>query len=89
MVIMVVTGGKGTLAGPIVGGVIFGMLPEVLRSFAIVPELQWVLFGILMILIVFLLPQGIVPAVTAWWAQRSRPPAHGEPPVEVAPGAPR
>jgi branched-chain amino acid transport system permease protein len=86
---MVVTGGKGTLAGPIVGGVIFGMLPEVLRSFAIVPELQWVLFGILMILIVFLLPQGIVPALSAWWAQRGRPPAHSEPPVEVAPGAPR
>jgi branched-chain amino acid transport system permease protein len=89
MVIMVVTGGKGTLAGPVVGGVIFGMLPEVLRSFAIVPELQWVLFGILMILIVFLLPLGIVPAVAAWWALRSRPPAHSEPPVEVAPGAPR
>jgi branched-chain amino acid transport system permease protein len=89
MVIMVITGGKGTLAGPIVGGVIFGMLPEVLRSFAIVPELQWVLFGILMILIVFLLPQGIVPTVSAWWAQRRRAPAHSEPPVEVAPGARR
>ena len=34
MVIMVVTGGKGTLAGPIVGGMIFGLLPEVLRAFA-------------------------------------------------------
>jgi branched-chain amino acid transport system permease protein len=86
---MVITGGKGTLAGPIVGGVIFGMLPEVLRSFAIVPELQWVLFGVLMILIVFLLPQGIVPTVSAWWAQRRRAPAHSEPPVEVAPGARR
>jgi branched-chain amino acid transport system ATP-binding protein len=74
MVIMVVTGGKGTLAGPIVGGVIFGMLPEVLRSFAIVPELQWVLFGILMILIVFLLPQGIVPAVVALFARHGQPP---------------
>jgi branched-chain amino acid transport system permease protein len=89
MVIMVITGGKGTLAGPIVGGVIFGMLPEVLRSFAILPELQWMLFGILMILVIFLLPQGIVPAITAWWAQRGRPPAHSEPPAEVAPGAPR
>ena len=27
MVIMVITGGKGTLAGPIVGGLIFGILP--------------------------------------------------------------
>ncbi len=32
MVIMVITGGKGTLAGPIVGGVIFGFLPVILRA---------------------------------------------------------
>ena len=32
MVIMVITGGKGTLAGPIVGGLIFGLLPEILRA---------------------------------------------------------
>ena len=29
MVIMVITGGKGTLAGPVVGGLIFGLLPVV------------------------------------------------------------
>ena len=33
MVIMVITGGKGTLAGPIVGGLIFGFLPVILRAF--------------------------------------------------------
>lgn len=66
MVIMVVTGGKGTLAGPVVGGFIFGALPEVLREVA-QPEVQWILYGIAMILIVFFLPQGIVPAVGAWW----------------------
>jgi branched-chain amino acid transport system permease protein len=65
MVIMVVTGGKGTLTGPIVGGAMFGMLPELLRSFSIAPELQWVIFGALMILVVFVLPRGIAPAVTA------------------------
>ena len=62
MVIMVVTGGKGTLAGPIVGGVIFGIVPEILRDLA-GPEVQWIIYGILMILIVYFLPQGIVPAV--------------------------
>ena len=66
MVIMVVTGGKGTTAGPVVGGLIFGILPEVLREFAS-PEVQWVLYGVFMIVIVFFLPQGIVPAVTSWW----------------------
>jgi branched-chain amino acid transport system permease protein len=66
MVIMVVSGGKGTLAGPIVGGIIFGLLPEILREFA-APEMQWIIYGIAMILIVFFLPNGIVPALTNWW----------------------
>jgi len=71
MVIMVITGGKGTLAGPVVGGFIFGFLPVVVRAFA-APELQWILYGALMILIVFLLPEGIVPAVERWIASRAQ-----------------
>ena len=55
MVIMVMTGGKGTLAGPIVGGLIFGLLPEVLRGFEIAPELQWIFYGVLMILVLYFL----------------------------------
>jgi len=74
MVIMVIAGGKGTLAGPIVGGLIFGLLPEVLRGFEIKPEVQWVVYGVLMILVVYFLPQGIVPAVRGWWERRGRAP---------------
>lgn len=74
MVIMVITGGKGTLAGPIVGGLIFGLLPETLRAFAIPPEAQWIVYGVLMILVLYFLPAGIVPAVRQWW-QRRRDPA--------------
>ena len=70
MVIMVVTGGKGTLAGPIVGGLIFGLLPETLRTFSIQPEIQWVIYGVLMILIVYFLPEGIVPALRRGWLGR-------------------
>ena len=70
MVIMVITGGKGTLAGPIVGGIIFGFLPVVVRSFA-APAVQWILYGALMIAIVFVLPDGIVPAVRRWAARWS------------------
>lgn len=66
MVIMVITGGKGTLAGPIVGGFIFGILPEALRDYA-APEVQWMIYGALMILVVFWLPQGIVPATASLW----------------------
>ncbi len=70
MVIMVVTGGKGTLAGPIIGGAIFGFVPEVLRGMAIRPEVQWVIYGVLMILIVYFLPEGIVPAVRRAFVSR-------------------
>jgi branched-chain amino acid transport system permease protein len=63
MVIMVVTGGKGTLAGPVVGGLIFGLLPEGLRALAIPPETQWIAYGVLMVLVVYFLPRGIVPAL--------------------------
>ena len=63
MVIMVVTGGKGTLAGPVVGGLIFGLLPEGLRAAAIAPETQWIVYGVLMVLVVYFLPRGIVPAL--------------------------
>lgn len=66
MVIMVITGGKGTLAGPVVGGLIFGIAPVILRNY-VGPEVQWILYGVLMILIVFVLPEGIVPAIERWF----------------------
>jgi len=72
MVIMVVTGGKGTLAGPVVGGLIFGLVPESLRALQIMPELQWIIYGVLMILVVYFLPEGIVPAVRNWWVGRRK-----------------
>jgi branched-chain amino acid transport system permease protein len=82
MVIMVITGGKGTLAGPIVGGVIFGFLPVVVRSFAM-PEVQWILYGALMILIVVLLPQGIAPAVKRVFAARFAHRGNGDEPGDL------
>jgi branched-chain amino acid transport system permease protein len=81
MVIMVITGGKGTLAGPVVGGLFFGILPVVLRTLA-TPVEQWIIYGALMILIVYVLPRGIVPAVCALasssLAQGLRSPAGNE-----------
>jgi len=87
MVIMVVTGGKGTLAGPVVGGCIFGLLPEVLRSFEIGPEVQWVTYGALMVLVVYFLPEGIVPALRGWWRRRSGEPVEAEQPRPAAEAA--
>ena len=62
MVIMVVSGGKGSLAGPVVGGLIFGLMPVVLRPI-LAPEAQWIAYGGVLIVILFLLPRGIVPSL--------------------------
>jgi branched-chain amino acid transport system permease protein len=84
MVIMVISGGKGTLAGPIVGGLIFGLLPEVLRALAIKPEMQWMIYGVLMILVVYFLPEGIVPALRSWWQGRGEATPADRPTAEAA-----
>jgi branched-chain amino acid transport system permease protein len=84
MVIMVISGGKGTLAGPIVGGLIFGLLPEVLRALAIKPEMQWMIYGVLMILVVYFLPEGIVPALRSWWQGRGEATPAERPTAEAA-----
>ncbi|GAA5233947.1 branched-chain amino acid ABC transporter permease [Verticiella sediminum] len=88
MVIMVISGGKGTLAGPVVGGIIFGLLPEVLRG-TVAPEVQWMLYGALMVALLLFLPRGIVPAC-AGLARRLRPrrPGPGQPAAGRAAGVP-
>lgn len=69
MVIMVIVGGKGTLAGPVVGGLLFGLLPELLRG-TLKPEVQWMLYGALMVVILVFMPRGIVPALSALFRKR-------------------
>jgi branched-chain amino acid transport system permease protein len=66
MVIMVIVGGKGTLTGPVVGGLIFGFVPDLLRGNA-PPQVQWIIYGALMIAILYILPNGIVPAFENWF----------------------
>ncbi len=69
MVIMVISGGKGSLAGPVVGGMIFGLLPVVLRPI-MAPEAQWMAYGGVLIAILLVLPRGIVPSLAQRFAKR-------------------
>ncbi|MDH2346054.1 branched-chain amino acid ABC transporter permease [Bradyrhizobium sp. SSUT77] len=69
MVIMVITGGKGSLAGPVVGGLIFGLLPVALRPI-MAPEAQWIAYGGVLMAILFVLPRGIVPSLAQRLARR-------------------
>lgn len=54
---MVVLGGMGNIGGAVLGAVILGILPELLRSFA---AYRMLLFGVLMILIMIFRPQGLL-----------------------------
>jgi branched-chain amino acid transport system permease protein len=69
MVIMVVAGGKGTLAGPVVGAIIFTVLPEALRALT---SWQWqmLLYGALLIAVLYFMPRGIVPVLAGLWRSR-------------------
>jgi branched-chain amino acid transport system permease protein len=69
MVIMVVAGGKGSLMGPVVGGLIFGLLPVALRP-VMAPEAQWIVYGLVLIVILFVMPRGIVPGLSALLGRR-------------------
>ena len=73
MVVMVVVGGIGTLAGPLIGAVFLVFAPELL-SFA--REFRPILMGGLLILVTIFLPGGIVGLVrpirvTLPWARRA------------------
>ncbi|MBI4354130.1 MAG: branched-chain amino acid ABC transporter permease [Candidatus Omnitrophica bacterium] len=57
---MVVLGGLGRVSGAIVGAMVLGVLPEVLRG---VEQFRMLLFGLVMIAMMRLCPQGIMGAL--------------------------
>ena len=56
VLVMVILGGAGTLWGPVVGAILFTALPEALR---VTPEYKSLLYGVLLLLIVLFMPQGL------------------------------
>jgi len=68
--VVVVVGGAGTFLGPIVGGVVLTLLPELLRE---VEEFRQLIYGLLLILIIMFFPEGIVGTIKAQgWARQVR-----------------
>ena len=53
---MLVVGGMGTIAGPLIGTIIFTALPEFLRD---IEDYQWIAYGIILMLCVAFMPEGI------------------------------
>jgi len=56
---MVVLGGMGGIAGPIVGAALLVFLPE---RFRVVGDARFLLFGLALVVVMILRPQGIVPS---------------------------
>ncbi len=64
--IMVIAGGTGTLIGPVLGGLVFGVLPEVLR---VAEQARNLLLGGILLVTIACLPEGLVGlwARVSWW----------------------
>jgi len=78
--IMVITGGKGTVMGPLLGAVLFTIIPELLRA---VETYRLVIFGALLMLVTLFLPRGLWPMLVSWF-DRERTPTDASPEAEPA-----
>jgi branched-chain amino acid transport system ATP-binding protein len=80
-VLVVMVGGAGSFAGPVVGAVIVGVLPEILAS---LEEYRLLFFGALLLLVLWVAPDGVVGFVARGLARwrgdpRRRAGEDGEP----------
>lgn len=58
-----VVGGIGTIIGPLVGSVFISMVSEYFRNFA---DLEQVIYGAMLVIVIVLMPRGIYPTVLGW-----------------------
>jgi branched-chain amino acid transport system permease protein len=58
-VAMVVVGGSGNMVGVSLGAVLLAYLPERFREIA---DYRWLAFGLAMVLVMILRPQGLIPS---------------------------
>ncbi len=71
----VVVGGAGTLWGPVIGALIVVLLPEFLSDFA---EYRLLLFGGLLLGVLWAAPRGIVGTIAGWLASENPDKAKGD-----------
>ncbi len=68
-VLVVMAGGQGTVAGPLVGAAIVVLLPETLSSLA---EYRLLFFGLLLFVVLLIAPRGVVGALAARFGRPAR-----------------
>jgi len=65
---MVVIGGLGTFYGPIIGGILFTFLPELLRAIA---DYRMMIYGLMMSVAIIFMPEGIIGVLQSWIPRRT------------------
>lgn len=86
MVLIVFTGGIGTVAGPVLGAFLIEPAHEYFAFTYGASGLYLVLYGVLFLVIILLLPQGITPTIQhrlSVWRERRRQPGSG--PAAISP----
>ncbi|WP_342052550.1 MULTISPECIES: branched-chain amino acid ABC transporter ATP-binding protein/permease [unclassified Cupriavidus] len=78
-VLVVMIGGAGTVAGPLVGAVVVGLLPEMLSS---LENLRLLCFGLLLLVVLWVAPSGIVGVVVDIFRRFRAPGAQAGPHAE-------
>jgi ABC-type branched-subunit amino acid transport system permease subunit len=76
VIIWVIAGGLGTLAGPMLGALVLGMLKLLLGEQTLIDNS--LLLGVILILVVLLLPRGVFAALTTWRTRSERGGARSE-----------
>lgn len=74
LALMVMIGGARLLLGPIAGGILVSFLPEVLN---LDPVESRILYGVCLIAVILLLPNGLIAGVIGGWQRLVRGPARG------------
>jgi branched-chain amino acid transport system permease protein len=79
--IVTMLGGAGTLLGPVIGAVVLLSASELFKNQF--KESHLLIYGILIVVVVLFMPEGIVGALQHLFRRRTKPP---DVPAEIAPG---
>ena len=83
--LIVLFGGLGTVAGPLVGALVLVLLPELLHQFL---DYRLILYGALLLLSVYFLPRGVVGALAPFLGHHRERASESTPVQRPAPDAP-
>ena len=74
MTVLAMVGGRGTIFGPILGAILLVPLKEIARSKlgASFSGLPLVIYGVILMVVVFFLPNGILPVLKRWFGKLAK-----------------